>query len=107
RGGNGFDLGRYPKGDSRSVTFTRAGTVQVFCHIHSDMNGVVLVLPNPYFASPGDDHRFVIDEVPEGDYTIVGWHERIKPVTRRIHVAAGQTTSVDFNIPLPQGGATR
>jgi plastocyanin len=102
--GKGFDLGRYPKGQSRTVTFDRAGTVQVFCHIHSDMSAVVLVLSNPFFATPDDSHHFAIDDVPEGDYTIVGWHERIKPVTRRVHVTAGQTTSVDFNIPLPQGG---
>lgn len=102
-GPKGFDLGRYPKGTSRSFTFGKAGTVQVFCHIHSEMSAIILVLANPYFASPGDDHHFVIDEVPEGDYTIVGWHERIKPIPRRVHVVAGQTTTVDFNIPLPQG----
>jgi plastocyanin len=103
-GKNGFDLGRYPKGDSRAVTFNTVGTVQVFCHIHSDMSAVVLVLPNAYFATPGDDHRFVIDGVPEGDYNIVAWHERIKPAPRHIHVTAGQATAIDFNIPLPQGG---
>jgi plastocyanin len=102
-GPKGFDLGRYPKGTSRSFTFARAGTVQVFCHIHSDMSAVVLVLANPFFASPDDDHHFAIDDVPEGDYTIVGWHDRIKPIPHRIHVVAGQTTTVDFNIPLPQG----
>jgi len=105
-GPNGFDLGRYPKGSSRSITFTRSGTVHVACHIHSDMSAIVLVLPNPFFASPDNDHHFVIDDVPEGDYTIVGWHERIKPIMRRIHVTAGQTTPVDFNIPLPQGGGS-
>ncbi|HTE44341.1 MAG TPA: hypothetical protein VK636_03765 [Gemmatimonadaceae bacterium] len=104
--GSTFDLGRYPKGSSRSATFNKPGTVQVFCHIHGDMSAIVLVLANPFFASPADDHKFVIDEVPEGDYTIVGWHERVKqPITRRIHVTAGQTTVVDFNIPLPQGGS--
>lgn len=103
--GRGFDLGRYPKGASRSVAFGKPGLVQVFCHIHSDMSAYVLVRSNPFFASPGEDHRFVIDAVPEGDYTIVGWHERIKPITHRVHVSAGQTTSIDFNIPLPQGAA--
>jgi plastocyanin len=104
-GGKGFDLGRYPKGASKAWTFTKPGTVQVFCHIHSDMSAIVLVLANPFFAAPDDDHHFSIDDVPEGDYTIVGWHERIKPITRRVHVTAGQVTSVDFNIPLPQGGS--
>jgi plastocyanin len=98
-----FDLGRYPRGSSRSATFNRPGRVSVFCHIHSDMSAIVLVLANPFFASPGDDHKFTIDDVPEGDYTIVGWHERIKPIIHRVHVVAGQTAAVDFNIPLPQG----
>ncbi|HVX39528.1 MAG TPA: hypothetical protein VHB25_08140 [Gemmatimonadaceae bacterium] len=96
-----FDLGRYPRGESRSVTFARPGPVQVFCHIHSDMSAVVLVLANPFFTSPAPNHRFAIADVPEGDYTIVGWHERIAPVVHHVHVAAGQTTTVDFNIPLP------
>lgn len=102
-GPKGFDLGRYPKGTSRSFTFDKAGTVEVFCHIHTDMSAVILVLSNPYFASPADDHHFAIDDVPEGDYTIVGWHERVVPITHRIRVVAGQTTTVDFNIPLPKG----
>jgi hypothetical protein len=63
----------------------------------------VLVLANPFFASPDETRRFAIDDVPEGEYTLVGWHERIKPITRRVRVVAGQTTTVDFNIPLPQG----
>jgi plastocyanin len=103
-GDKGFDLGRYPKGSSKSWTFDRRGTVQVLCHIHSDMSAFVLVLPNPFYAVPDDDHRFVIDGVPEGDYTIIGWHERAKIVTHRVHVAAGKTSMVDFNIPLPPAG---
>lgn len=96
-----FDLGRYPRGASRSVTFDKSGTVQVFCHIHSDMSGVVLVLENPYFAVPTDGGRFTIDNVPSGDYTVVGWHERVKPITRTIRVIAGETVKLDFNIPIP------
>lgn len=106
-GPNGFDLGRYPKGESRTVTFERPGTVQVFCHIHSDMSATLLVLQNPYFTQPSDDRRYVIDDVPEGDYTIVGWHERAKAVVRHVHVTAGQTSTVDFNIPVPPQGNGR
>ena len=99
-----FDLGRYPKGSSRSVVFDHTGTVQVFCHIHSDMSAIVLVLDNPYFAIPSDAGKYVIENVPPGDYTVLGWHECIKAVTRTIHVAAGETVRLDFNIPIPQVG---
>lgn len=95
-----FDLGRYPKGSSRSVTFNNAGRVDVFCHIHSDMSAVVLVLDNPFYTSPDQSGRFVIDGLPAGDYTVVGWHQRIKPVKHRVHVTAGQTARVVFTIPL-------
>ena len=105
-----FDLGRYPRGASRSVTFNKPGTVQVFCHIHSDMSGVILVLENPFFATPGPSGRFVIDGLPPGEYSIVGWHERIRPIVQNVHVTAGATSRVDFNIPLPaaaQGAGNR
>ena len=98
-----FDLGRYPRGASKSLTFDRAGVVQVFCHIHADMSAIILVLDTPLFARPDSTGRFVLDGVPPGDYTIVGWHERIRPVTRVVHVEAGRTSAVDFNIPLPSG----
>lgn len=95
-----FDLGRYPRGTARSVTFNNSGRVDVYCHIHSDMSAVVLVLDNPFFTTPDQAGRFVIDGLPTGDYTVVGWHQRIKPVKQRIHVTAGQTARVVFTIPL-------
>jgi plastocyanin len=99
-----FDLGRYPNGSAKSVTFEKSGVVQVFCHIHSDMSAVILVLDNPHFAVPSTAGRYVIDDVPPGEYTVVGWHERIKPVSRTVRVVAGRTSRLDFNIPLPSGG---
>lgn len=104
-GSGGFDLGRYPKGSSRSRTFPKPGTVSVFCHIHQDMSAILLVLANPFFATPDENHHYAIEDVPEGDYTLVAWHERLKPPSvRSVHVVAGQTAVIDFNIPLPQGG---
>jgi len=38
-----FDLGSYPKGKSRSVTFDTAGTVEVGCAIHMDMMMEIIV----------------------------------------------------------------
>ncbi len=33
-----FDLGSYPKGDARAVTFDQPGVVEVGCAIHMDMS---------------------------------------------------------------------
>ena len=102
-----FDLGRYPRGHSRAATFDRAGAVQVFCHIHADMSAVVLVLENPYFAIPDATGEYVIPDLPPGDYTLVAWHERIRPIRHALHVADGQRARVDFRIPLPAVDAAR
>src|SRR6185436_16319642 len=95
-----FDLGRYPTGSSKSVTFNKPGVVQVFCHIHSDMSGIVFVLPNPFFARPDSAGTYAIENVPAGEYTLIGWHERTKPVAVKVRVTAGGTARVDFNLPL-------
>ena len=102
-----FDLGRFPRGQSRAVTFDRPGVVQVFCHIHSDMSAVVLVVDNPYFAVPGTDGRYTIPDLPPGDYTLVAFHERIDPIRHPVRVAPGARLRVDFRIPLPAGEAVR
>ena len=96
-----FDLPKYPAGASRSVTFPKPGVVNVFCHIHTDMSAVVLVLENPYFVTPGEDGKFSLAGVPPGDYTLIAWHERIKPVKQKIRVVAGRATTMNFDIPLP------
>ena len=100
-----FDLGEYPRGVSPEVTFDRAGIVQVFCHIHSDMSAVVLVLDNTYFAVPDSSGRYAIPDLPPGEYTLVAWHERIRPITHRLRVEPGQLARVDFTIALPAANA--
>jgi plastocyanin len=96
-----FDLGRYPRGSSKTIVFTTPGVVQVFCHIHADMSGTILVLDNPFFVIPGADGRFSLEGVPPGDYQLIAWHERIRPLSTPIHVQAGRTTTLNLRIPLP------
>jgi len=91
-----FDLGRYPMGDSRSVTFDRPGIVRVYCDIHSDMNATILVLNNPYFATPADDGTYILHDVPDGKYRMVVWHGRDVLFRRAILVKAGETTTVNI-----------
>ena len=99
-----FDLGRYPQGDSRSVTFSQAGIVPVFCHLHSNMSAIVLVLDNPFFNVPDAEGAYIIDGVVEGTYTLVGWHERSEPVVQQVTVRAGESIELNIVIPIEDEG---
>jgi len=99
-GTESFDLGRYPKGDSRSVTFDEAGIVPVFCHLHSDMSAIIMVLDNPYFVVPDPDGRYQIESIPAGSYTLVAWHERSHQVEQQVDVKAGHTLELDVTVPI-------
>lgn len=92
-----FDLGRYAKGQSKSVRFDEPGIVRVFCEIHSHMNAYILVFAHRFFAVTDDESRYRIEQVPPGIYTLVAWHEGAVRQTRSVAVPEdGGTIDVDF-----------
>jgi plastocyanin len=100
-----FDLQRYPQGSSRSQLFGRAGIVEVFCHIHADMSAYILVLDNPFFVIPDAQGHYALDGIPPGDYRLVAWYERSRPVVTSVHVEAGKTRMVPLRIPIPESAS--
>lgn len=95
-----FDLGRYPKGRNKSATFNKPGLVKVYCHIHSQMSASILVLDHPYFTIPDVDGSFTFSNVPIGQLTIAGWHERVGERETRVNVQAGKSVSVELSLPV-------
>jgi plastocyanin len=99
-GAANFNLGRYPKGQSRPWKFTKAGIVKVFCDIHSHMSATILVLDHPYFTVPELDGSFELPNVPVGQYTIVGWHERVGERIETVRVERGRTSTIALSLPV-------
>jgi plastocyanin len=97
-----FNLGRYPRGQTKQVRFERPGIVKVFCDIHSHMSATVMVFNHPWFAVPAEDGRFELPAVPAGDREITAWHERLGDTTQRVRVDGGRGATADFVLPVPQ-----
>lgn len=80
-----FDLGLGEKGSKLEQTFKTTGIVNYYCSVHKNMEGKIIILPNRYYQvldAPGD---FLIDNLPEGNWTLnaVVLHLRYKaePIT--------------------------
>jgi plastocyanin len=94
-----FDLGRYPRGQSRSVLFDRPGVVRVFCEIHSHMSAFILVFAHRYFAATDAEGRYRIEGVPPGTYTLAVWNDGAVRARREVRVeAAGGDSEQDFAV---------
>lgn len=94
--GQTFDLGSYPRGESRAVTMSRAGQVNVFCNIHPQMIGYILIVPGPHHVRAARDGSFRIDGVPAGRRRITAWAPEARRVTREVEVPPGGTATVDI-----------
>ena len=71
--GKKFDLGLYPVGALRRVTFDRPGLSRIFCNIHANMAAFVLAIDSPYFARADGSGAFTIADVPDGAHTYHAW----------------------------------
>lgn len=82
--GNSFDLGLYSPGESRQHVFNTPGLAIVNCNVHHTMRANVVVLSTPYYARPGKDGRYRLEDVPPGPGTLVFWHPRTAAQTLQV-----------------------
>ena len=93
-----FDLGRFAPGRTGAVRFDRPGIVPIFCDIHSHMSAWVLVFGHPYFAESDAEGRYVIEDVPPGEYGLAVWSELGAAPAQRVRVTAGASVEADFRV---------
>jgi plastocyanin len=86
RDGKRFDLGLYPVGTTRRVTFDHAGVSRVFCNIHPNMAAYVLTVDTPYYGVTDDRGALTIPGVARGTYTYHAWRPGGQELTGSIRV---------------------
>lgn len=92
----GKNLGTWPTGEKRSFKFEQVGVAALLCNVHPEMAGYVVVVPTPYHAVTDKAGNYKIDNVPDGQYNVVGWHEGAKNSTKAVTVAGD--TKADLTV---------
>jgi hypothetical protein len=92
---NRFSLGRYAPGVTERNVFGNPGVVRLFCDIHAEMAGVILVVGTPYVTRVGADGSYRMSEIPPGAYRAIAWHPLAGADTVAIDLQESATT-LDF-----------
>jgi hypothetical protein len=99
-GANRFDLGLYRSGASRSKKFEETGLVRVYCNIHPQMIGFVLVVDSGFVAVTGPDGSFQFDGVPAGPHVVKAWHEDGAEIAQTVAVKSAADAPVPVRIDV-------
>lgn len=86
-GPNRFDLGLYRSGATKSRAFSEPGLVRVYCNIHPQMVGFLMVVDSDFAVVTDRRGAFRFEGVPAGAWTLKAWHEE------------GSETSVPLIVP--------
>jgi plastocyanin len=97
-----FDLGFYPKGQSKSVKLDRAGVVQVYCHIHANMYAAIVVTDSPWYGRPTADGTVILKGVPPGHYQAEAWHKIAGLCKAEVDVPPSGMAQVHIQVPLTE-----
>ena len=93
-----FDLGKYPRGHFKTVVFDRAGLINVYCDIHSNMEAFVRVLPHHGFTRPAADGAFALPELPAGRYRLHVWHPDLREVSQSVEVPSSGDVRIEVSL---------
>jgi plastocyanin len=94
-----FNLGSWPKGQTKSFTFNNPGcAATLLCNVHPEMEGYVYVVETPYYAVSAKDGSYEIKNVPPGKYTLKIWHEKLKGQEVAVEVPEKGNATANFEI---------
>ena len=92
----GKNLGTWPQGEKRPFKYDQPGVAALLCNVHPEMSGYVIVSPTPYYATTDKSGNYKIENVPDGQYNVVAWHEGAKNQSKAVAVAGD--AKADFTL---------
>src|SRR5262245_40444210 len=93
-----FNVG-LPRWRQVMTSLTRSGIIKIDCDVlHTWMSAAIVVTQSPYYAVTDRDGRFVIEQLPDGEYQMETWHEKLGFKNQRVFVVVNTQRSVGMVI---------
>lgn len=100
---NDFDLGLYDTSAGKVKQFDHPGLVHVYCNVHRDMFGYIIVLDTPYYVGTRTDGGFDLRNLPAGVGQLIVWNPRTQVWRQRVSVTdAMQRLNIQL-VTMPGG----
>lgn len=85
-----FDIGYYGNGPGKVISLDKAGVVEVRCHIHFSMHGVIIVTDGP--STTGLTKSFDLTNVQPGSHTLYIRNEKGDLKTKNVVIPNANST---------------
>jgi len=93
------------KGETEFIFRKQEILVRFKCDVHPWEFAYVGVVEHPFFAVTDKEGRFIISNVPPGDYVLEAYHLKTHGVnpglTQQVSVRTGEAAVADFTLELP------
>ena len=80
--------------DRHALKLRRGSVVELDCDAHNWMSAWIYTSEHPYAVVGTDDGRFLLEDVPAGDYELVAWHPVLGEATQKLALAAGESAEL-------------
>jgi plastocyanin len=94
---NSFDLGLYPRGETRSIALQHPGVVRIYCSIHESMNAIIFVVPSIFHQTLDSSGTFEFTGVPVGHLRLSTWSPVVPGQTIEVDVSAEEVAHVSLS----------
>ena len=82
--------------DRHALKLRRGSVVELDCDAHNWMSAWIYTSEHPYAVVGNDEGRFVLEDIPPGDYEVIAWHPVLGEVSRKLAIAPGETAALDL-----------